>query len=222
MLTDRVRVRTPYPCPPELMINTLTALVAPLPAYDRVAVGFPGMVRDGRVLSTPHYVTEAGPFTPARPDLVDAWAKYDIQTTLAEALGVPTRVVNDAEMHGVAVICGDGFEIVLTLGTGVGFAMFNRGQILPKVELSQHPLRKRQTYDEQLGDIARREIGNRRWSKRVVDAVGIVQNVFWPDRLYLGGGNARHVLLDLGPDVTIVANTAGLLGGVRIWDVPRP
>jgi len=221
MLTGRVRVLTPYPCPPETMVQTLIALVATLPTYDRVSVGFPGMVRDGRVLSTPHYVTVAGPFTPTSPDLVDAWAKYDIQTALAEALGVPTRVVNDAEMHGAAVICCDGFEIVLTLGTGVGFAMFNRGHILPKVEVSQHPFRKGHTYDQQLGNIARREIGNRRWSKRVARAVGVVQNVFWPDRLYLGGGNAHRLVLDLGPDVTIVPSAAGLLGGVRVWDL-RP
>lgn len=221
MLTERVRVHTPYPCPPDTMVQTLIALVAALPTYDRVSVGFPGMVRDGRVLSTPHYVTEAGPFTPSRPDLVDAWSKYDIQTALAEALGVPTRVVNDAEMHGAAVICGDGFEVVLTLGTGVGFAMFNRGHLLPKVELSQHPFRKGQTYDQQLGNAARRELGNRRWSKRVARAIAIVQTVFWPDRLYLGGGNADRIVLDLGPDVTIVPNEAGLLGGVRLWDL-RP
>lgn len=219
MLTDRVRVRTPYPCPPETMVETLIALVAALPAYDRVSVGFPGMVREGRVLSTPHYVTVAGPFTPINPRLVDAWAKYDIQSALADALGMPTRVVNDAEMHGAAVVCGDGFEIVLTLGTGVGFALFNQGRLLPKVELSQHPFHKGETYDERLGDLARREIGNRRWSKRVVRAVGIVQTVFWPDRLYLGGGNAGHLVLDLGPDVTIVPNAAGLLGGARIWDL---
>jgi len=200
-------------------LQTLIALVAALPAYDRISVGFPGMVRDGQVLSTPHYVTVAGPFTPRRPDLVDAWAKYDIQTELAEALGVPTRVVNDAEMHGAAVICGDGFEIVLTLGTGVGFAMFNRGHVLPKVELSQHPLRKGETYDEQLGDVARRQIGSQRWSKRVMQAIAVVQNVFWPDRLYLGGGNAKRLVLDLGPEVTVVSNAAGLLGGMRIWEL---
>lgn len=61
MLVDRVRTPTEYPCPPDALISALRRLVAPLPAFDRVSAGFPGVVRNGLVLSAPHFVTVDGP-----------------------------------------------------------------------------------------------------------------------------------------------------------------
>jgi len=217
MLTERVRVPTPYPCPPGRLVETLVALVAPLPAYDRVSVGFPGMVRRGTVLATPHYVTVAGPFTPPRPDLVAAWAGFDMATAVGDGLGKPARVVNDAELAGMGVIEGAGFEVVLTLGTGLGCALFDDGRPLPKIELSQAPFRKGQTYDEQLGNHERKRIGNARWMSRVSKALDVLWPVLWWDRLYIGGGNADYLTGDLGHGATIVSNAVGLLGGVRLW-----
>jgi len=217
MLTERVRVRVSYPCPPELFVRTVVELVAPLPAYDRVSVGFPGMVRDGRVLQTPHYVTEAGPFTPRRPDLSAAWAGFDVRAALGEALGGPTRLANDAELVGLAVTEGKGFEVVLTLGTGLGCALFDDGRLLPKIELSQAPFLLGETFDERLGNHQRRRLGNARWTKRVVRALDTLWPVLSWDRLYLGGGNAQRLVGELGHDLTIVSNEAGLLGGVRLW-----
>lgn len=222
MASERVRMPTPYPCPPTILVASIAGLTAGLPPYDRVAVGLPGLVRHGVVYATPHYVTEAGPFTPRRPDLVTAWAGYDIQSALGSALGHPVRVANDAEIQGLAVVAGKGYEVVLTLGTGLGFAQFDDGRLLPKVELSQHPSRKGETYDERLGNVARLRVGNATWSRRVARAVETLRPVLWWDRLYLGGGNTKHlrppVIADLGPSVQVVPNTAGLLGGVRLWD----
>jgi polyphosphate glucokinase len=217
MLTERVRVRTPYPCPPEVFLRAVSELAAQLPAYDRVSVGMPGMIRDGRVLATPHYVTEAGPFTARDPALVEAWHGLEIRALLEAELGRPTRVVNDAEMQGAAVITGSGYEIVLTLGTGLGFAQFSGGALLPKVELSQHPFRKGETYDERLGDHARRRVGDAKWNARVRRAVDTLRPVLWWDALYIGGGGSKYLTGDLGADVTVVPNTAGILGGARLW-----
>jgi polyphosphate glucokinase len=217
MSTERVRVRTPYPCPPELFVRTLVELVADLPAYDRVSVGMPGMLRHGRVLATPHYVTEAGPFTRRRPDLVTAWSGFHVAEALAAAFIAPTRVVNDAEVQGLAVIHGLGLEVLLTVGTGLGCAVFDDGRLLPHFELSQHPFRSGQTYDEQLGNLARKRVGNARWNKRVLRAIRTLRPVFCFDRLYLGGGNGRHLKAKLPTDVQIVPNTSGLVGGVRLW-----
>ncbi|NDL60086.1 ROK family protein [Phytoactinopolyspora mesophila] len=218
-LHKRARLRTPYPCPPEVLVDAVTSLAdATGEAFDRVSVGFPGMVRLGVVHATPHYVTEAGPFTPPRADLVAAWSGYDIQAALEDALGRPTRVLNDAEIAGLAVIESKGFEVVLTLGTGLGCALFDDGVLLPKVELSQAPFRKGQTYDQQLGHHARRRLGNRRWSRRVVKAVDGLRPVLNWDRLYVGGGGAKHIKLELGDDVTTVGNENGLLGGIRLWN----
>src|SRR5215469_5363102 len=69
---DRVRVATPYPLSPQKLVLELQKLIQELPAFDRVSVGFPGMVRNGRILSAPHFVSPTGPG--GRPDakLVDA------------------------------------------------------------------------------------------------------------------------------------------------------
>jgi polyphosphate glucokinase len=218
MVTGRLRVDTPYPCPPERLISTLVELVAPLPAYHRVSVGFPGMIRAGLVMTTPHYVTVAGPFTQRRADLEEAWFRFDVGAALEDALDKPTRVVNDAELAGLGVITGEGFEVVLTLGTGIGCALFDGGRLLPKLEISQAPFRKGLTYDELLGNHERKRLGNKRWSRRIARALDTLWPVFWWDRLYIGGGNAKHLVGDVGHDATILPNTAGLLGGVRLWD----
>ncbi|MGN6246097.1 MAG: ROK family protein [Motilibacteraceae bacterium] len=224
MVSDRVRVPTPYPCPPERLVETVVALARDLPAADRASVGLPGLVRRGVVHATPHFVTEAGPFTPRRPDLVRAWTEYDVQGALAVALGMPVRAVNDAEVQGLAVVTGRGYEVVLTLGTGLGFAQFDEGRLLPKLELSQLPFRKKETYDQQLGNHARKQLGDERWSRRVLRAVGALQPFLWWDHLYLGGGNARHLSDHATGELTragvvVVPNIAGLLGGVRLWDL---
>jgi polyphosphate glucokinase len=218
MVSGRVRRKTPYPLPPELLIRTLVELAAETQhPFDRASVGFPGLIRGGIVYATPHYVTERGPFTPRDPELFAAWSGYDVQGALQEAFGKPTRVLNDAEIHGMACTEGKGFEVMLTLGTGLGCALFDDGRLLPKIELSQAPFRKGETYDEQLGHHTRIRIGNRKWSLRVQQAIDGLRPVFWWDRLYVGGGGVRHLRVDLGPDATLVSNDMGLLGGVRLW-----
>ncbi len=226
LLSERVRIATPYPLSPDAFVRTVADLVGRLGAYDRVSVGLPGVVRHGCVVHTPHYVTVAGPFTAKLPALVAAWSGFDVATALATRLGRPARAVNDAELQGCAVIGGHGFEVVMTLGTGMGFAMFDNGTLLPKIEMSAHPFRKRESYDEQLGNHRRRELGNRRWGRRVALAIGTLRPVFAWDRLFLGGGNARHLDAatrdELGADVTVVANIAGLQGAPQLWERTAP
>lgn len=221
-LCDRVRIRTPYPLPPELLLESVSDLGAETGLrYDRASVGFPGMVRHGIVYATPHYVTEAGPFTTKDPDLEKRWSGYDVQGALASALGVPVRVLNDAEVAGLAVIEGRGFEAVFTLGTGLGCALFDDGRLLPKIEVSQAPFRDGETYDEQLGHHARQRIGEREWTERVALALDSLRPVLWWDRAYLGGGGVKHLTRDVGPDITVVTNESGLLGGVRVWQLSQ-
>ena len=217
MLTPRRRVSTPYPCPTSVFVDTVKLLAEPFGEYERASVGVPGVLRHGVVVHTPHFVTVAGPFTPADPALVLQWRGFDVEAVLGRELGVPVRAVNDAEMAGCSVISGTGFEVVITLGTGFGFAMFDEGRLLPKVEMSAHVLHKGESYDERLGNLTRARIGRERWNQRIVEAVDGLRRVFFWDRLYVGGGNARHLKVDLGPDVTVVPNIAGLLGGNALW-----
>ena len=131
MLVDRVRIPTTYPLAPQALIDALRTLVAPLPAYDRIAAGFPGMVRGGRVVSAPHFVTQDGPGTRVVPLLVAAWSGYDLASALEKELGKPARVANDADLQGGAVVKGEGLEVVITLGTGLGTAVYHDGHLTP-------------------------------------------------------------------------------------------
>jgi polyphosphate glucokinase len=222
MVADRVRVPTRYPLGPETLVETLSKLVRPLPEADRVSAGFPGMVRRGIVLSAPHFVTESGPGSKVDPALLAAWSRFDLAGALGEALNKPTKVANDADVQGAAVVEGKGLEFVITLGTGFGTAAFMDGRLLPHLEIAHQPFRKGETYNEQLGERARKDIGDERWNTRVVKAVAQLDALLFFDRLYIGGGNARRVRRDqLGAvldKTTVVDNSAGILGGIRLWE----
>ena len=220
-IVDRVRVKTPYPCPPRVLIRELDKLTYALPCWDRVSVGFPGFVRAGRVLNAPNLWTKRGPGTPVSRKLVNAWAGFPLANELEGRLGKPTRLSNDADMHGLAVISGEGLELVLTLGTGLGTAVFLDGLPTPHLELALMPFEGRGTFQDQLGNRARRRVGNRRWSKRVLTAVEMFDALLHIDRLYVGGGNAGKVDVDLGHRAEVVDNAAGILGGIKLWELDR-
>lgn len=219
MVSERVKISTPYPCPPTRLVDALSSLAAKLPDCERVSVGFPGLVRHGRIWHVPALSREVygGPEVPLLREL---WHGFDLQTALATALNKPVLVANDADVQGCAVAEGQGFEFVMTLGTGVGTAVFNDGVLLPHMELSHAVFRKGETFDIQLGNAARKEIGTDRWLKRVHKAIAAFDAFLYFDRLHIGGGNAKY--LDgskLPAKARIVSNTAGLIGGVRLWDL---
>ena len=225
MVADRVRVPTRYPLSPEGpngLVSTLVKLVKPLPESDRVSVGFPGMVRGGEILSAPHFVTESGPGSKTDNQLVKAWSRFDLAGALQQALGKPTKVANDADVQGAAVVNGDGMELVITLGTGFGTAIFLDGRLLPHLEIAHQPFRKGETYNDQLGERTRKDIGDERWNSRVRKATVQLDAMLFFDHLYIGGGNARRVKRDdLGEmlaKTTVVDNSAGILGGIRLWE----
>lgn len=218
MVADRVRMATTYPCPPSKMVTDLAHLAAPLPAFDRVSAGFPGMVRDGLVLSAPHFVTAAGPGSPVDDDLARQWASYPLAAALADRFGRPARVANDADIQGAAVVAGTGLELVITLGTGFGTAVFHNGRMLPHLEFAQFRFRAGQTFNQQVGDAARRKVGDAKWNRRVVKAVARLRALMFFDQCYVGGGNAARITGSLGDDVHLVDNSAGILGGIKLWE----
>ncbi len=221
MHANPIAVPTPYPLSPEKLLQTISEIAAQLPKADRITVGFPGMIRHGVVVFTPHYINPKGPRTKADPDLAKAWGGFDLQSAISARMGVPTLVLNDAEVHGAGVISGTGFEVVLTLGTGLGCAVFDGGKLAPHIELSHAPIRRSTSYDTWIGEHERRRLGDSFWSRRVRDMVADLRPVFHWDRLYLGGGNSNRLkpstLKSLGDDVVIVPNAAGITGGVRAW-----
>lgn len=204
MITKRVRVDTPQPCPPGVLIGKLRELIAQLPEFDRVSVGFPGVVRKGKTLSCKNLGS-------------DEWNLFDLQGAIANATGKPVIVINDADMQGLGAIRGSGVELVITLGTGIGSSLFEDGRLGPHIELAHIPFRKGETYEQQLGNRALKKVGKRRWNARLEKAIEHFRTLTNFDKLYLGGGNASEVTLKLGPDIEVVCNTLGMLGGIWLW-----
>jgi polyphosphate glucokinase len=204
MITARARVDTPKPCPPALLLEKLKELTAQLPPFDRVSVGFPGPVRKGRTLLSANLGS-------------DEWNGFDLQRAIAKQTGKPAIVINDADMQGLGAIKGEGVEMMITLGTGVGSALFEDGRLAPHIELAHIPFRKGETYEEQLGNRALKKAGKDEWNKRLAKAVEVFRALTNFDRLYIGGGNAENVSIDLGPDVEVVSNTLGMRGGIWLW-----
>ena len=193
MIADRVRIETPYPCPPPLLVEKLTELKNQLPTANRASVGFPGLVRRGRVLNIPSLsrLEYGGPRDAAMADL---WHNFDLATALADEFDIPVKVANDADVQGCAVVEGTGFEFVMTLGTGCGTAVFHEGRLLPHMELSHAPSGDPSgDFDDYIGNAARKAIGNKRWRKRVSKAMRTFDEFLFYDRIYIGGGNAKHL-----------------------------
>jgi len=205
IIGEPARVPTPpKPVAPEQVVGIVTDTAPKLGDFDRVSVGFPGMVRDGRVLTAPNLSTEL-------------WSGFDLQDELRKRLGKPVRVMNDADVQGYGAIRGQGVEMVLTLGTGAGTSLFDNGRILPHMELAHHPLHGTKTYDQYLGNAALTAKGKKKWSKRVEYTIEVLRTVVNFDHLYLGGGNAKKIQFELPLDITVVPNTDGLTGGIRLW-----
>ena len=141
MTTDRVRIITPYPCPPEVLVDHLLELSKDLPEYNRVSVGFPAWFGMAGVQHPAFSRLEYGG-PKRRPGGAMARVRPH---ALAEAFDVPVKVANDADVQGCAVVKGDGFEFVMTLGTGCGTAVFSNGRLLPHMELSHAPFRQAMT-----------------------------------------------------------------------------
>ena len=217
-VSERSRRETPYPCPPELFLQIVSEIVSDQPLFDRVSVGFPAMVRNGHIYRATAY-SRAVKSGPRDPELFALWHGYPLQDRISELLKVPALVINDADMQGCAVVTGVGMEFVVTLGTGVGTGVFYNGHLLPHMELS-HGSFAGTNIDIALGDAQRKVIGNKEWRSLVTKALIDFDAKFFPDKMFVGGGNAK--LLgeeDLIPGCEIVPNIAGLFGGVRAWEL---
>jgi polyphosphate glucokinase len=205
MISDRVRIVTPKPAQPEAVVEGLVGLARQLKEFDRITIGFPGVVRRDTVYTAPNLGNKL-------------WHDFKLASVISERLGKPVRMLNDASVQGLGVITGRGTECVITMGTGMGFAHFLDGRLAPHLELSQHPIKGGKTYDEYVGEEALQKAGRKRWNRRIRKIIEILETVVMYDTLYIGGGNSRLIEPPLPPNVKIVSNEAGITGGVRAWD----
>ncbi len=199
------RVDTPHLAGPEAVLAALAGIIEPLGPFQRISIGFPGLVRDGTVRTAPNLGNPA-------------WAGFPLADAAAVRFGAPARLLNDATVQGLGVIDGIGLECVITLGTGFGFALFDDGRIAPHLELGQHIARGKKTYDAYLGAHELDRIGPKRWNRRIDRAIVALDTLIGFDTLLIGGGNAKRIQTTLPANARIVANEAGITGGVRLWD----
>lgn len=202
-LGERARLKTPSPATPKAILDAIATLATAQPAFDRVSVGFPGVVRSGVIYTA--------------VNLDDSWQRFDLASQLAQRLEKPVRVANDADIQGLGAISGQGVELVITLGTGFGTALFVNGKLVPNLELAHHRFRKKQTYEELLGRAALESDGTKKWNRRLKKAIASLEHLFNYDYLYIGGGETKRINFDLPKNVKIVPNVMGLLGGIALW-----
>jgi polyphosphate glucokinase len=206
-INDRTRFLTPQPATPRAVLDVIRQMLATQPRFDRMAVGFPGVVVRGVTQTAANLEPES-------------WKHFPFASELATLGGTPVRVINDADLQGYGVVKGQGVELVLTLGTGLGSALFVDGHLVPNLELGHHPFKKGKTYEERVCDAEFRRLGKKEWSERVKEMLDQIQPIFNPALIYLGGGNAEHVRIELPANVQLFTNVDGLLGGLRVWDDP--
>jgi polyphosphate glucokinase len=204
MVHEYKKLLTPVPATPDNVVKTIKELVKDF-QYDRISVGFPGYVRNGIVHTAPNLGTES-------------WKNVNLAQKLTKALDKPTRVVNDADLLGLGCVSGKGFELMITLGTGVGTAIYLEGKVLPHLEVSHHPLYKEKDYDQYVGEAAYNEIGKKKWNKRMELVFSVLKTVFNYDRLYIGGGLAKKLEMPLDANMVIVTNLQGIDGGLKLWE----
>jgi polyphosphate glucokinase len=169
--------------------------------FDAVSIGVPAPVRNGRVESEP-------------VNLGTGWAGFDFE----QALGKPTKVVNDAVMQALGSYEGDKM-LFLGLGTGLGSTLVD-GQAVEPLELGHLPYRKA-TFEDYVGQAGRERLGKKRWRQAVAETVELLSKALEPDYVVLGGGNAK-LLKDLPPNARLGANQNAFIGAFRLWDEAMP
>jgi polyphosphate glucokinase len=204
MLMDFQKIATPVMPDPTSVIHAILELTRDFQEYHRVSVGFPGYTRQGIIHTAPNLGTPK-------------WEGVNFSKMLGDVLNKPVRVLNDADMQGLGVIAGQGLEMVITLGTGFGTALFVEGSLLPHLEIAHHPVSKDRTYDQYIGDRALAEVGLEKWNRRLKKVIGILKTVFNYDHLYIGGGNSKKITFEIDDTITQVSNLDGIKGGAKVW-----
>ncbi len=198
-LSERLRRESPASGMPGAVMDTIVSLADELKPFDRVAVGFPGVVINGIAMDAPNLAKE--------------WQGFNIAENLHALLKKPVRVANDADVQGFGAIAGSGVELVVTLGTGVGTSLFVDGRLAPNLEIGNDKLR----------NSALQKVGKKRWNKRLLKFIKRLDETFHFTKMYIGGGNSKEV--DVGglpANVTLISNLNGLIGGIALWRDEAP
>jgi len=181
---------------PERMVRKVLKRARGL-GFDAVSVGYPGLVAHGRIAAEPHHLGKG-------------WVGFDFPA----AFGQPVRIANDAAMQAIGSYRG-GRMLFLGLGTGLGAALIVDGIVEP-MEIGHMPYRKGRSFEDYVGERARRRLGTRKWRAVVGDVVAQLKQALEPDYVVLGGGNTAR-LKRLPPGAHRGDNRNAFIGGLRLW-----
>lgn len=198
------REDTPKVPSPSKVLDLILTISQRFPGYDKIAAAFPGYIKNGVVKTAPQLGTSL-------------WKDYNLAKSLEIVLGKPARVINDADFQALALSSGNGTELVITLGTGFGSGFLHNGNLLPHLELSQHPITRKKNYDAYAGNEAFEKIGKKKWNKRMKKIICTLKTVFNYDHLYISGGNAKYISFKLDDNISIDNNRDGIKGGSLLW-----
>ncbi len=224
LLGERIRVPTPRAGRPDDVVATAVRVISRSRWDGPVGVGFPGVVKDGVV------------HTAANVD--KAFIGFDLAERLRRELGSPVRIVNDADAAGLAEVrwgAGVGVEgvvLMLTLGTGIGTALFIGGKLVPNTELGHIELNGGDA--ELYASDRARKVDNltwQDWAGRLVEYLRKMEDLFWPDLIIVGGGVSKrsekflpHIKTRTEIVPAEMLNAAGIAGAALAYvpEVPVP
>jgi polyphosphate glucokinase len=188
-----------FPSGPELTPRRMVAGIKRQTAkwkYDVVSIGYPGVVKNNRVVRRPK-------------NLGPGWVGFDFRA----AFGCPVKVMNDAAMQALGSYRG-GLMLFLGLGTGLGSALIAGGVVIP-LELA-HLSYRHGTYEDYVGLRAMKRLGRKKWRAHVADVAKRFIAALQPDDVVLGGGGAKH-LRKLPKGCRLGDNAHAFGGGFRLW-----
>ena len=210
---------TPHPCTPDRLVEWIAQRCQNF-EVDRVGVGFPGEFEEGHVIRPGNLSRVGGVGTAIDTTLDEQWMGYALQETLRTTTGLNVRVVNDATLAALGCCRGEGNELVVTLGTGCGIALQVQGERRRIRDLGRIEFDEGRTFDQALGERARAR-DDTVWRADVRDAVDALAKEFDASMVYLAGGNARRISMELfasSPyEVVIAGNEASLRGAARLF-----
>ncbi len=182
LLTERERIPTPSPSRPDAVAEVILEVTAKFPkATGPVGITFPGVIKNGRA------------FTAANMD--HGWVDFEAATLFTAKLGRPVAVLNDADAAGIAEMrygAGRGIRgtvLMLTLGTGIGSALFLDGKLLPNTELGHMEVRGKEAEERASGRVRdEKNLNWKDWGQRVGEVVACYVALLSPDLIIVGGG----------------------------------
>jgi polyphosphate glucokinase len=182
---DRLKVATPAPAEPRAVAKAVAGIVGHFGWDGPVGVTFPGVVIDG--------------VTHSAANLTDEWRGLQARDPFAEECGVPVTLLNDADAAGVAEMthgAGRGRQdtvLLVTLGTGIGSALFTEGRLVPNTEFGHIEIRGKDA--EERASAHAREVHEwswQKWAEKLDEYLRRVEDLVWPSLIIVGGGVSRH------------------------------